>query len=53
MISCVAFAEEELHVVIPAATDLHGNIRGCSYEDGGETANDGMNDWLLKECGMT
>lgn len=42
LISCMALAEEDTHIVILATSDLHGNIWGYSYEDNAETANNGM-----------
>lgn len=35
-------AEGEKHVTILGTSDMHGNIWGYSYEDGKETANNGM-----------
>ncbi len=37
-----AARDEDTHVVILATSDMHGNIWGFSYEDGTETANNGM-----------
>ena len=42
LISGMALAEEDTHIVILATSDLHGNIWGYSYEDNAETANNGM-----------
>lgn len=42
MLSCIAFAEDEIHVVILGTSDMHGNPWGYSYEDGAETENNGM-----------
>ena len=37
-----ASAEEGTHIVILGTSDMHGNIWGWSYEDGKETARNGM-----------
>ena len=42
MVSCIASAEEEIHVVILCTSDLHGDIWGYSYEDDKETGHTGM-----------
>lgn len=42
LISGMALAEEDTHIVILATSDLHGNIWGYSYENNTETANNGM-----------
>ena len=43
LIPGMAFAEDDdIHVVILATSDLHGNIWSYSYEDNAETANNGM-----------
>ena len=43
MIPAVAGAQDEdIHVVILATSDMHGNIWSYSYEDNAETANNGM-----------
>lgn len=42
LISGMALAEENTHIVILATSDLHGNIWGYSYENNTETANNGM-----------
>ena len=42
LISGMALAEEDTHIVILVTSDLHGNIWGYSYEDNAETANNGM-----------
>ena len=33
LLTCIASAEGENHVVILATSDMHGNIWGYSYED--------------------
>ena len=42
LLTCIASAEGENHVVILATSDMHGNIWGYSYEDNAETDNNGM-----------
>ena len=37
-----AAEEKEIHVVILATSDMHGNIWGFSYEENKETTNNGM-----------
>ena len=41
-ISGMALAEEDIHIVILATSDLHGNIWSYSYEDNTESDNNGM-----------
>ena len=42
MLPCMAGAEEEMHVVILATSDMHGNVFSYSYEDNTESTNNGM-----------
>ena len=43
LIPAMAFADDDdIHVVILATSDLHGNVWSYSYEDNAETANNGM-----------
>ena len=39
---CRAALAEDTHIVILGTSDMHGNVWGWSYEDGTETANNGM-----------
>ncbi len=41
-VPAAVFAEGEIHVVILATSDMHGNIYSWSYEDNKETTNNGM-----------
>ena len=42
MVPAALAAEGETHLTILATSDLHGNPWGYSYEDGKESANNGM-----------
>ena len=42
LVPALAFADDDIHVVILGTSDLHGNIWGYSYEDNKEFDNNGM-----------